>query len=142
MIRRLTPRAAVVLAAWAALAAGCGGDKAKTAAVRGKVTYKGGAVPTGTVTFMPDPAGPPATGDIQPDGTFTLTTYSKGDGAVLGKHKVIIVAMQDQGNRLPEEKSPLPPPIVPVKYTSPATTTLTATVEDKENTITFDLKDG
>ena len=58
------------------------------------------------------------------------------------KHKVIVVAMRDQGNRLPEEKTPLPPPIVPVKYTSPATTTLTATVEDKENTIDFDLKDG
>jgi hypothetical protein len=54
----------------------------------------------------------------------------------------VIVAMMDMGNALPEQRTPLPPPIVPVKYTSPATSDLTATVEDKENTINFDLVDG
>jgi hypothetical protein len=61
---------------------------------------------------------------------------------VIGKHQVVVVAMQDMASRLPEERSPLPPPIVPVKYTSPATSDLEVQVEDKENTIDLDLKDG
>jgi hypothetical protein len=133
---------------WAALfgvlgvfAAGCGDDRQKTAAVSGKITYNGRPVPNGTVTFIPDPAGPPATGEIQPDGTYTLTTYVKGDGAVPGRHKVVVVAMDDAAGKLPEERKPLPPPIVPAKYTSPATSTLTADVKAEDNTINFDLKD-
>ena len=63
------------------------------------------------------------------------------EGAVLGEHQVVIVAMVDQASRLPEERSPLPPPIVPVQYTRPATSDLKAQVENKENVIDFDLKD-
>lgn len=129
--------AAAALAALVTLA-GCGGGGMKTAVVRGKVTYKGAAVPNGTVSFIPA-SGPAATGEIQPDGSYTLTTYRSGDGAVLGPHKVVIVAMQDQAGRLPEERAPLPPPIVPVHVTSLATTDLTADVQDRENTIDFAL---
>jgi hypothetical protein len=118
---------------------GCGERRSGTAIVRGKVTLNGKPVPNGTVNFIPE-MGPSATGEIQPDGSYTLTTYKPGDGAVLGAHKVVIVAMADNAGMLPEARSPLPPPIVPVKYTSPATTDLTAQVEDKENTIDFDLK--
>lgn len=121
--------------------AGCGSGRSGTAIVRGKVTFNGKPVPNGTVNFIPD-TGPSASGEIQADGSYTLTTYKPGDGAVPGTHKVTVVAMQDQTTRLPEERSPLPPPIVPVKYTSLATTDLTANVEDKENTINFDLKDA
>jgi hypothetical protein len=118
---------------------GCGERHAGTAIVRGKVTLNGKPVPNGTVNFIPE-MGPSATGEIQPDGSYTLTTYKPGDGAVLGKHKVVIVAMADNAGMLPESRTPLPPPIVPIKYTSLATTDLTAQVEDKENTINFDLK--
>jgi hypothetical protein len=118
----------------------CGPHGEATAIVRGKVTYAGKPVPNGTVNFIPD-RGPSATGEIQPDGSYTLMTYKAGDGAVIGAHKVIIVAMQDMNNRLPENRTPLPPPIVPVKYTSLATSDLTADVQKKENTINFDLKD-
>lgn len=124
------------------VAAGCGAKGDETAIVRGKVTYNGKPVPNGTVMFNPDSPGPSATGDIQPDGSYTLGTYKPGDGAVIGKHTVVIVAMQDQAGALPEQRSPTPPPIVPMKYTSPATSDLKAQVEQKENTINFDLKDG
>jgi hypothetical protein len=133
--------AALVAAAAVLLAAGCGTDRKKTAEVTGKVTYRGKPVPNGTVTFIPEAGGPPATGEIRPDGTYTLTTYSKGDGAVPGRHKVVIVAMEDAAGKLPEERKPLPPPIIPNKYTSPATSDLVADVKDGENTINFDLKD-
>jgi hypothetical protein len=130
------------LAAAAALIAlaGCGGGNPKTAPVKGTVTYKGRPVPNGTVTFIPE-SGPTATGELGPDGSYTLTTFRRGDGAVPGRYTVVIVAMQDNAGRLPEERTPLPPPIVPEKYTSAVTSDLRAEVEDKENTLDFPLKD-
>ena len=78
---------------------GCGGgasDDLTTAAVSGKVTRQGQPVSGGTVMFSPQasadkkgPPGKPAAGEVGPDGTFKLTTYSKNDGAVIGKHQVI-----------------------------------------------------
>jgi hypothetical protein len=122
------------------LATGCS-DGMKTAPVKGTLTYKGKPVPNGTITFIPEGNGPAATGEIRPDGTFELTTYKKGDGAVLGKHTVMIVAIQDQSDRLPEDRSPLPPPIVPAKYLSNQTSGLKAEVRDQSNTVDFDLTD-
>jgi hypothetical protein len=128
------------------LVAGCSGGGQGLAVVKGKVSYKGNAVPNGTINFLPVDSGKPsATGEIQPDGSYVLKTYlgnKPSDGAVVGKHKVVIVAMADMASILPEQRTPLPPPIVPIKYTSPATSDLTANVEDKENTIDFDLQDG
>jgi hypothetical protein len=140
---RIRKGGAVLAAALAlGLAAGCGGgDRLKTYTVTGKVTYKGKAVPNGTINFIPDGPGPSATGELQKDGTFTLKTYTAGDGAVAGKHKVVVVALADQKDALPEARSPTPPAIVPNKFTSPATSTLTADVQAKDNVIDFDLKD-
>jgi hypothetical protein len=127
------------------LASGCGGGSSGLAIVKGKVTYKGKPVPNGTVNFNPvDGNKPSASGKIQPDGSYALETFlgnRPSPGAVIGQHKVVIVAMQDQEGILPEQRAALPPPIVPSKYTHPNTTDLTAQVEDKENTIDFDLKD-
>lgn len=129
------------LAALALVFAGCGGGQERTAQVNGKVTYNNNPVTHGTVTFVPESGGPPATGEIKPDGSFSMTTYSSGDGAVLGKHKVVIVAMEDMEGKLPEARNPTPPPIVPAKYTSPSTTPLTTEVKDEDNEPVFDLKD-
>jgi hypothetical protein len=121
------------------LGIGCAGDKKKIHVVRGKVTLDGKEVPNGTITFIPE-SGPAASGEIQPDGTYTLTTYKPGDGAAEGKYKVVIVAMQDQAGRLPEERNPLPPPIVPNKYSSITTTDLEANVKAGENNFDFPLE--
>ena len=126
---------AIVLVA----SAGCGSGKKKTCIVRGKVTYDGKVVPNGTITFFPT-EGPSASGEIQPDGSYTLTTYVAGDGAVEGAYTVVIVAMRDESGRLPEERNPLPPPIVPNKYTSAATSDLRAEVKAGENTLNFHLE--
>lgn len=74
------------------LVLGCGGNHA-TAPVSGKVTAEGTAVTGGTITFVPigdgkTPPGKPASGAIQSDGSFKLTTYEPNDGAVVGKHQV------------------------------------------------------
>jgi hypothetical protein len=75
---------------------GCGnGDNFSTAPVTGKVVLNGEPVTEGSITFSPisdgksELSGKPASGTIQSDGTFTLTTYEEGDGAVVGKHRVM-----------------------------------------------------
>ena len=116
---------------------GC--NQSNLAVVKGKVTYKDKPVTSGTITFFAQDK-PAAYGDLQPDGTYTLMTDKPGDGATPGKYQVVVVAMKDQANALPEERSPLPAPTVPFKYTNMATTDLTAEVEKgKENIIDFNL---
>jgi len=78
---------------------GCGGSGGKeTAEVRGTVTLDGMPYTQGgTITFRPEGGGKMATGYIESDGTYALTTYSAGDGAVLGRHQVMFLALPSQG---------------------------------------------
>ena len=77
-------------------AIGCGGgsDNPAVGTVSGKVTHNGQPVNGGVVQFTPGqsggkgPAGKPASGSVGADGTFKLSTYGDGDGAVIGKHKL------------------------------------------------------
>ncbi len=123
------------------LAVGCGpkGDRA-TAPVKGQITYNGEPLPTGTVMFVPE-QGPAATGEIRPDGTYSLGTYGTNDGAVLGNHKVSITAIADMGDMLPEAQSPTPPPLIPQKYLSHESSGLVAEVKSGTNELNFDLTD-
>jgi hypothetical protein len=104
------------------------------------VTYKGQPVPRGSIVFIPDGA-TAATSDIGPDGSYTLTTFRKEDGAIPGTHRVVITAMQDMSDQQVEAWTPLPPPLVPTKYMNLSTTDLRAEVKDEDNTIDFDLQD-
>lgn len=78
----------LLLVSLAALA-GCGNKHLPMAAVEGKVLFRGEPLEFGGVLFQPD-VGPPALGAIEPDGTFRLSTYRDGDGAVVGLHRVQI----------------------------------------------------
>jgi hypothetical protein len=102
--------------------------------------FKSKPVPNGTVMFTPvNGNGPTATGELNSDGTYTLTTYKPDDGAPAGQYKVVVMALEDTSNKLPEDRNPLPPPIVPDKYTSLATTDLTAEVHEGDNVCDFTL---
>lgn len=132
------------------VASGCGSD---TVPVRGKVTFNDQPVPEGTVTFYPEAGGRPSSGQIQPDGTYQLSSKEPGDGALIGEHKVTIEARRvtnaapgpkSFAEELASEGAPPPPPVqiewlVPEEYSSVGTTSLTATVEDKSNVIDFNL---
>jgi hypothetical protein len=79
--------------------AGCGSSK--LAEVKGKVTCHGKPVGDAFITFNPVPssetdreAGKPATGSTDPEGNYTLSTYTAHDGALIGKHEVT-VALDD-----------------------------------------------
>jgi hypothetical protein len=120
--------------------AGCSHGGRAVAPVSGVVTYAGKPVPTGTVVFMPLESGPPAYGNIGPDGHFTLSTYSPGDGAVVGKHAVMITALEQLPPELANNPNRLPKMLIPLKYNDTRTSTLTAEVASGDNTIDFPLK--
>lgn len=133
---------------------GCGPSRPETAPVTGKVTFQGKPVPEGTIVFYPE-KGRSATGRIQPDGTYVLTAFEDGDGALTGKHVVTIEAMRfperPRPKSLEEEiamaKNPprsnpaanRPQWLIPKKYSKRAASGLTATVSSGENTIDFNL---
>jgi hypothetical protein len=138
----------------AILLAGCGGDpnKPPLGKVSGTVTYNGKPVTSGSVIFTPvagqgAETGQVATGQLESDGSYTMTTFDFGDGVVLGQHVVTVEARGEDINRLNQPKPDgtiayiLPKPIVPPKYTSPATSPLRYTVEAGGKTIDLDLKD-
>jgi hypothetical protein len=94
--------------------AGCGpGHGLTLGRVQGKVSYKGEPVRYGTVFFVPDVSkgtdGPSAMGIIKEDGTYTLSTDSGGDGALVGHHKVGVVGLDPTPIDNASEK-PLPNP--------------------------------
>ncbi len=91
--KRLMLSAVALLAA-----AGCGAQQPGTYPVRGKVTYPDGTpVTAGMVEFEPSQKGGVplserynARGRIHEDGSYSLTTFREGDGAVPGRHRVIV----------------------------------------------------
>lgn len=78
------------------LVVGCSdvGDQKATAKVTGRVMYEGKPVPGGSLMFSPvRDAKTPMSGKagqavVKSDGTYFVTTYANGDGAVVGKHQV------------------------------------------------------
>jgi len=131
----------LLLVGWA----GCGGDTPfRLAPVQGKVTYEDGSpiqVPQGgqvRIAFVPQDAAPvgqahptAAQGTLKPDGSFSeLTTYQFGDGAIIGRHKVTVLAVDAMEQPLPA---------VPKPYWNVSTTPLEVTVE-KGGRNYFELK--
>jgi hypothetical protein len=121
------------------LLSGCSSGGFPTAPVRGTITYQGKPLTTGTILFRPEGDLPSATGEIKPDGSYVLTTYTDDDGAVLGKHDILITAIEDQTDKLPEARNPAPGLIIPVRYTNFATSGLSREVKEGQNTFDFEL---
>jgi hypothetical protein len=117
--------------------AGCGKVKFQVAHVEGSVTCNGRPVTAGLVVFIPagtssektDETGRSASGIIQSDGSYELTTYHEGDGAIVGTHTVQIFAPA------PDDDAPLTDAN---RYVC-GNVSLKKTVEDGENAIDLDL---
>lgn len=116
---------------------GCGTTGPAIAPVNGKVLIDGKPLTQGRVVAVPA-AGRGANGIIQPDGSFTLSTYEPGDGALVGTHKISVVAYAGAGAGGPE--SSLGNLIVPRRYINPETSGLTIDVTaDGENSPLIEL---
>ncbi|SIO35970.1 hypothetical protein SAMN05444166_4079 [Singulisphaera sp. GP187] len=125
------------------------------AKVHGKVTYQGKPVPLGSVLFVPvvppaDGLMQPASGSINPDGTYELKSEADA-GAILGEHKVVVVAIDggaaaepakaaDSGPA-PVAKSVRLKSLIPKKYSDPTTTPLTRKVVAGDNVIDIEITD-
>ena len=124
------------------LGCGSGGEpKSETVPVKGKVSYNGQRVPKGTITFQSD-SGQPATGEIQPDGTFSLGTFVPGDGTVPGHQKMMIIADTSDPTKIPGS-SPgyvAPKDLVPTKPNTFDTSGQEATVSKDKPSYDFNLK--
>jgi hypothetical protein len=103
--------------------------------VNGTVLYNGKPVPKGTVLFTPVGSGPTATGELNQDGTYRLTTYKPGDGALIGEYRVTVMAMDPVQGDPPIS----PPPLIPDKYSSLALSDLKANVQEGDNVCDFTL---
>jgi hypothetical protein len=98
--------------------------------VKGKVTYKGQPLISGTVRFEPDDFGRPASGKLQSDGTYVLSTAKEADGVVAGSHKVSITNVD---NKLGKDRAFQ-------RFMQPASSKLTAEVSPEATEFNFELK--
>ncbi|HXG13311.1 MAG TPA: hypothetical protein VNK04_26375 [Gemmataceae bacterium] len=81
----------ILLAVLLGVSWGCG-SRDRPVPVRGKVTVDGAPIAGAGVVFHPkDGNGRPASGETRADGTYHLTTFTEGDGALPGEYRVTIV---------------------------------------------------
>lgn len=130
-MRKLSSLFVLVLAALS----GCGSGMYP---VEGKLVWQDGSpvkeLAEGMVVFEKTDAPLSARGEIQPDGTFRLTTRTRNDGAPLGKYRVVLT---EPG--LPDTDR-VPAPKAHPKYQLPATSGLEFTVEATTNEPVFRLE--
>ncbi len=138
---------ALIAASVLATCVGCtGSGRPALASVKGRVTYQGKPVVEGQIIFQSDKCRT-AIGNIGPDGSYLLTTYKSGDGAMPGRYTVTVNAMRSTGTRPKSPRDEISPDfkpgtiewLVPEKFSRPETSTLTAEVKPGQNTIDFDL---
>lgn len=124
------------------LLAGCGDGTPARTPVRGQVYYQGRPLAHGLIVFTPDAdrggSGPSAKGDIQPDGSYHLSTDGH-PGVVVGWHRVAVAAVE----RPPVAGQPYQRPrtLLPNRYSDPALSGQVREVRPgKENVIDFYLE--
>jgi hypothetical protein len=134
------PASRAVLGAFVVGAAAlCGCSKAppplQYAPAEGVVTIGGKPAAGILVQFMPQVAlnapGPTSTGQTDDNGKFKLISTDGKDGALVGKHKVILADMQEE--RPPQGKPVTKPPRIPTHYMIPGPNTPEVTVEAENN---------
>ena len=132
----------------AAMMLGCNSGGQRIAPVSGTVTYNGKPVPGAHVSFVPsDGSSRAAEGLTDANGKFTLGTFSTSDGAVVGTHKIGVIANGPARPARPGEGSGMPgetvpgPPLIPAKYFSPETSGITQEVKPGSNSVELTLKD-
>lgn len=88
-----------------------------------------------------------ARGNIQPDGSFVLSSLKVGDGALVGEHRVAIVERRrDAGGGVLGEgdldlgKGGLLPRVLDVKFSEPAKSDLRATVVPGKNLLQLKVR--
>jgi len=137
--------------------AGCGRSLPDTSPVSGTITLAGKPLANAAVSFVNDAAPRYAIGTTDGSGNYSLTTFTAGDGAIPGEHRVVVLPSPrvDVDPNLDPNKPPTPDdyrrledrmkkdakgPAAPAKtYASAETTPLRADVKSGQNRFDFDL---
>jgi hypothetical protein len=130
---------------------GCSADPnmPKLGKVSGKVSYQGKPLDAGRVVFTPvagkgGESDQGASGEINSDGSYEMTTFNTGDGAVLGQHIVTVVV---QKGEMPKPDANghinyvLPKNATPAKYATADKSPLRCTAVAEGMTFDIELKD-
>jgi hypothetical protein len=113
---------------------GCGDGRPARVPVSGKVVIDGKPLTLGAVRFTPE-QGRQATGEIQRDGSFTLTTFDPNDGVVTGTHVVTVHAREDLGGTKVRWNTPK-------KYNDAAQSGLTQKIDGPTDSLVIELTWG
>jgi hypothetical protein len=130
------PKGLCVAACLFVVSSGCGSSGPELGQVTGTVTMDGQPVPGLNITFAPAEKGPTSVGGTNQEGRYKLLYNTDRQGAVLGKHNVIIRS----GERDTDEdgKPTGPKPVkIPAKYSQAGE--LTADVKAGSQEINFEL---
>lgn len=130
----------------AVVCAGCDSGP-QMAPVEGRVTLDGEPLKFGTVMFQHEKGGQPAKGEIQPDGSFVLSTFRPEDGAVVGNQKVRISCFSSEDPAIKAQGGPqgdsLGQLLIPQKYAAFGTSGLRVEVKpDGNEPFAFELESG
>jgi hypothetical protein len=122
---------------------GCEKKGLQVVPVHGRVTMKGQPLTHGDVSFNPLTKSDKtpfkiATGRINPDGTYSLSTLAKDDGAMPGEYAVTIIYAEKRKSSDPLEYAP--PLLTPEKYVKAEATPLRASVPAGSSPMTLDFK--
>jgi hypothetical protein len=121
---------------------GCGKEGLQTEPVSGTVTIDGRAYTQGgSVVFQPEGKGKQAAGKIEPDGSFKLSTYSPGDGAIVGKHKVLVMPLPPAD--IGDDQDPVQQRVSPLTQAlanTPSNQLIFEVKSDAANRLDLDLK--
>lgn len=132
-------RPAVTTAFLAGALSGCGSggdpDRLPVFPAKGHITFQGEPVPGAFVVLHPKHA-PEGTetvrprAQVNPDGSFELTSYETGDGAPAGEYAVTV-----QWHKLVKHGSDVAPGpnVLPKKYAGPQTSPLTVRIAEDQN---------
>ena len=121
---------------------GCSESGRSVYPVSGIVRFPDGQVlRDGTVEFEIVGRNPPvtATGSIGPDGSFVLGTFEASDGALVGKHRVVVIADYVIGSG-PERPGLIPESMLHEKYRNFRTSGLVHEVKPEINNIVIEVE--
>lgn len=101
----------------------------QVAPVAGRVTLDGKPLKFGSVMMQSGSGGQAAIGEIQPDGSFVMSTFRPEDGAIVGQHRIRVTCFsaQDPAVRATAGDT-LGKLLIPQKYTVFSASGLTADV--------------
>lgn len=128
---------------------GCGGakDAPELAPASGSITYQGKPLVKAQVVFASETGARVSHGITDENGRYQLGTFLPGDGAVVGKQRVTVVAQGPPrppppgtpGAGMPGGPSLPGLPLISEKYFQPQTSGLTAEVRPREDNV-FDIE--